>query len=502
MNILEQLRGEMLLSTRTGYQDWSSQYQSFADTWGSQSLPEALTSYGDRVLRGYLANSAVFGLMSTRTSFFSEAKFKWRRLADKRIWGDTSLEVLELPWPNGSTSDLLMRMLQDADFAGTAYVRRTDDGFLERLRPDWVKVVSDYDPFGRLIVVGIMYQPGGQGAYVEYDSEDVAIWAPNPDPSSHFRGVSWVAASLPEIRNDESMRQHILSFFRHAATPNMIYKYGKKLKPEDREELQNLLDARTSGSENAGRTMILEDGAEAQVVGASFEAMAFTDLSQDQRGRLAHAAGIPSVLAGLTQGRTNFGNDYTPAVRFLADITMRPLWRSACSTLAQFVTVPAGSELWYDTTDVAALQSGEQEAAGVVQTQIAAVGSARQGGATYESAVLAVSANDITLLIPDPVMVSVQLQAQKAAAAPAEPPAEMAADDPKNPESPADVAQEQPARSAVELHVHVESPETVVNVDPPDVTVNMPTAPAATRSVRTVERDGNGDITRIVDEEG
>ena len=68
-------------------------------------------------------DGVVFGVILARLSLFSEAEFKFQRKADKSLYGTEALAILEDPWPNGSTGELLARMEQDVSMAGNAYIR-------------------------------------------------------------------------------------------------------------------------------------------------------------------------------------------------------------------------------------------------------------------------------------------------------------------------------------------------------------------------------------------
>jgi hypothetical protein len=90
----------------------------------------------------YQNSGVVFGVVLARLSLFSEAEFKYQDLKDKHLFGTPDLSILETPWPGATTGDLLARMEQDVSLAGNAFIRRVDDTQLERLRPEWVTIVS------------------------------------------------------------------------------------------------------------------------------------------------------------------------------------------------------------------------------------------------------------------------------------------------------------------------------------------------------------------------
>jgi hypothetical protein len=113
----------------------------FTTTYGDPGNEPILPQLMPAAHGAYCSNAIVFGAILARLMLFSEAEFKFRGLTDKKLFGTQDLQVLEYPWPNGTTGELLARMIQDADLAGNAYVWNAGDQ-LVRLRPDWVTIVS------------------------------------------------------------------------------------------------------------------------------------------------------------------------------------------------------------------------------------------------------------------------------------------------------------------------------------------------------------------------
>jgi hypothetical protein len=65
--------------------------------------------------------------------------------------------------------------------------------------------------------------------------------------------------------------------------------------------------------------------------------------------------------------------------------------------------IPArGVDLWFDPSDIAALQAAETEKAQVMQVESAALLTLTQSGFTRESSVAFMSSGDISQLVPDP----------------------------------------------------------------------------------------------------
>lgn len=399
--------------------------------YGSNSSRETIEpTFESYTLNAYYSNAVVFGVIRTRLALFSEATFKYRRLSDKKLYGDPSLSLLEQPWPGGSTGELLARMEQDVSLAGNAYIRNCGD-YLERLRPDWVVIVSivDTDPNGysRRQVVGYLFEPHDPDRpKVEfYPVEQVAHWSPIPDPLANFRGMSWLTPVVKEIAADVAMTEHREAFYRNAATPNLILKYKSKLDPTQVERIASQINARHGGPKNAFRTMVLDEGADPMVVGSALNEDGFAQIQAAGENRIAVAAGVPSIVAGLKEGlnAATLAN-YSEAMRAMADLTTRPNWRSACAALQSLLKVPSGAQLWYDTSDISALQAGEKDQAEALQIQAATANSLVQAGYEPDSIALFIPSGDWSLL-KHSGLYSVQLQppgTQQPPAAPSQPP--------------------------------------------------------------------------------
>ncbi len=365
----------------------------------------------------YSGSAVVFGVILARLSLFSEAEFKFQRLTDKALFGNESLSLLENPWPGGTTGELLARMEQDASLAGNAYIRNVGGEQLERLRPDWVTIVSEVvtasDGTEVRQVTGYAYDPPALEERLPdfYPVDEVAHWSPIPDPMANFRGMSWLTPVLREVDADVQMTDYKRAYLENAATPNMVIRYSEKIGEEKLKRFSRMLHARHGGVDNAFRTMILDEGADVTVLGNTFEQMAFAAVQAAGENRIAVAGGVPAIVAGLKEGleAATYSN-YGLAMRRFADLTMRPNWRSACGALAKLVDVPAGSRLWFDTVDIAALQEGEKERADTMQVLAAAASAFITAGYTPESIKAALAASDVTLLVHSG-LVSVQLQA-------------------------------------------------------------------------------------------
>jgi HK97 family phage portal protein len=372
--------------------------QSYADGGVERILPE-FRSYAQD---GYADNGIVFSVILARLMLFSEAQFKFQDLSSKRLFGTPELSKLETPWPGGTTGELLARMEQDASLAGNAFIRDAGDR-LERLRPDRVGIVLGERPDGAYEPIGYEYDRDGTGLGSMnefYVVDDVAHWSPIPDPLAQYRGMSWLTPVVREINSDKAMTEHKKQFFDNAATPNLLIKYQRKLNREQVDTIRERWQARYGGPTGSWKTAILDEGADIQVLGASFEQMAFTAVQAAGENRIAAAGGVPGIVVGLKEGldAATYSN-YEQAMRRFADITMRPNWRSAAASLAKLVNVPANARLWYDVTDIAALRQGEKDRAETAQIMSLAAGELIRSGYDPSTVGPALSAGDFSLLV-------------------------------------------------------------------------------------------------------
>jgi phage portal protein BeeE len=371
---------------------------------------EIEASFAGYVEAAYKRNGVVFACMLVRLLLFSEARFQFRRLSNGRpgnLFGTSDLQLLETPWPNATTGDLLTRTIQDADLGGNSYWTRrapTRPGgrpSLKRLRPDWVTIVAGSQSDSELDaeLIGYLYHPGGRGSGTDPVAllpENVAHFAPIPDPEASYRGMSWLTPIVREVLADGAATTHKQQFFENGATPNMVVKLGPEVSsPEVFEKWVDVIEDRHAGVANAYRTLYLAAGQESTVVGSHPEQIDFKVTQGAGETRIAAAAGVPPVIVGLSEGlQSATYSNYGQARRRLADGTMRPLWRNVAGSLATLVTVPAGAELWYDDRDIPFLQEDRKDAAAIQQTQAQTIRTLVDAGYEPDSVIAAVAAED------------------------------------------------------------------------------------------------------------
>jgi hypothetical protein len=216
--------------------------------------------------------------------------------------------------------------------------------------------------------------------------------------------MSWLTPVYRDIAGDDGLTQYKVRYLENAASPNLLIRYAQKLQPGTVDSVRERMHARHGGVNNAFKTLVLDQGADVTVIGNSLAQMDFSNVSSAGAERILAAAGVPGVLVGLEPLR-GAGRGYQESMGKFANLFARPEWRSVCGALAQIVDVPAGNRLWFDTTDIAALQDGEMEKGQAALVRAQAVLALNQAAKyTPDSIVSAVDAGDLTLLkpLPDP----------------------------------------------------------------------------------------------------
>ncbi|MGD9693924.1 MAG: phage portal protein [Phycisphaerales bacterium] len=438
-NLLRRLTGSSAEARMTmdGYIGLVNEYgynPSIEQSWAGNNKAEPIgSSFVGYASSGFMSNGVVSTCMNRRQFAFSSMRLRFQRLRDGKpsdMFGTPALRLLETPGPGETTQDMLSRMIQDADLAGNSYqvldtpltrLGGDDQSSIIRLRPDWVEIVAKrrYRPDGQLgwQRVGYIYTEGGKHSgndWVTLGLDEVAHFAPIPDPLADFRGMSWLTPVVREIENDSLMTRHKRRFFENGATPNMIIKHPAGADRDKVLDFQKRLDAENSGTNNAYKTLNLYPGADATVVGANMQQLDFKSVQGAGETRIAAAAMVPPVIAGLSEGlqgsSLNDGN-FSAARRLFVDGTMHPLWQNAAGSLSTIIKAPGpDTRLWYDADDIPFLREDEKDAAEITQVRAATVASLLQAGYTPESVAKFMQTPDDFRVLVHSGLYSVQLQ--------------------------------------------------------------------------------------------
>lgn len=404
------------------YRNLGDQMQGFM-TFGASSLGVKENIEDDFlsvVQKAYKQSGPVFACILARAMPFSEARFQFQHLENGRptdLWGTNALSLLENPWTNGTTGELLWKMEQFASLAGNFFAtpvmgRRTGKTRIRVLRPDWVTIVSGvYDdpeasPYDLdAEVLGYIYQPFGTRVPdpVFITPERMIHYSPIPDPEAQWRGMSWITPLVDEIMGDRWAQKHKTKFFENGTVASMAVVYEGTRPPEKIREFRKIFDESYAGADNAYRVIHMGGGADIKALGAGMQHLDFSALSGSAETRIAAAAGVGSIIARFSEGMDgsslNSGN-YNSAKRQYADMTLRPLWRTTSASLSKpaIVVVPGGSRLWYDVRDIEFLKEDRKDAAEILTVNATTMRTLVEAGWKPDDVVKAVSDGNLASL--------------------------------------------------------------------------------------------------------
>lgn len=363
----------------------------------------------------------VLSCMVIRAMTFSEVRFSFQRLGSGRaardLFGTQDLQILEAPWPGGSTGELLARAEFDVSRYGNSYWWKSPEGLLV-----W------QDPTKMKILTGDVEGPSGKKAgsrLLAYQTQDtvgqpeetflpneLVHYRPVPDPEHPFRGLSWLSGLMPDISSDIDITDYKRGFLQNAAVPSLVVQFTGNMSQDAFNAFRDKMEASHTGPQSAFKTLYLGAGADVKTVGSNWSEMELATTQAHGEVRIAAAAGVYPAIVGIAEGlkgsALNTGN-YAAVRRRFSDITMRPLWRSACAAFSTAVSTPSGSRLWYDDRDVMFLQADLGDAAKTRQADAATITALCNAGFDPDTVVEAVSTGDWSGLEHLGVL-SVQLQ--------------------------------------------------------------------------------------------
>lgn len=381
----------------------------------------------------YKGDSIIFGAIDRRQQVFSQGRFQWQEFRSGTpgdFFGSPELGLLEEPWPNGTTGELLSLMELDASLAGNFYATICDDAGrfgrsatgpgrrIVRMRPDWVTIVIDapsgnpYNLDAR--VAAYLYEPkvGGPGVApptpVTLLPSEVCHYSPKPDPVGRFRGMSWITALIEEITADKAATRHKGRFFKNGATPNMAIKFDKDTAPEAFQEFVSGFNASHQGADNAYKTLFLAGGADIVPLSVDFRQLDLKITQGAGETRMAVVGGVPAVILGISEGlqgsSLNAGN-FQAAKRLFAETTMADLWNKAAASWMSVIDRPVvagrrvtGARLAVDGRHIPFLSENATDQAEIRTRDAATVRSLVDVGYEPDAAVEYVTSNDLKRL--------------------------------------------------------------------------------------------------------
>jgi HK97 family phage portal protein len=255
---------------------------------GTQTQPKE--SYSDLAREGYQENAIVYRCINEISNGASAVKFHLMR-GDQPIDDHPLIDLLMKPNPINSQSEFFQEVYSYLLLSGNSYILKTgpDNRLpteLHTLRPDRMRIV----PSKREIPDAYQYVVNGQvsASYQvntstgESDVKQIKLFNPLND---HY-GLSPLKAASVDIDQHNLANKHNVMLLMNGARPSGAVVYRPKdeqgtmtmLTDSQREQLRNDLSKRFEGSQNSGRTMILEGDFDYKEMGLTPKDMDFTGM--------------------------------------------------------------------------------------------------------------------------------------------------------------------------------------------------------------------------------
>ena len=147
---------------------------------------------------------------------------------------------------------------------------------------------------------------------------------------------------IRDVQGDDGMTAFKIRYLQNDATPNMVIRYAQRLQPGTVDAIRERVQARYGGPENAGKTLVLDQGADLDAGGQQPVAR-WTSARCRRSARSGSWRRARCRVSWSASSRCAApGRGYQESMQKLANMWARPQWRSVCGALSQIVDVPGG----------------------------------------------------------------------------------------------------------------------------------------------------------------
>lgn len=277
------------------------------------------------------------------------------------------LELLEAPNPAQSGDEFLQTLVSHRLTGGNAFVlgNGLDTGKkvtgLQLLNPAKVKV----EPGTSIFPARYEYKPGNEAISYPVDQvngRSAVLHLKTFNPLDHWVGMSPLLAAAYAVDIHNAGQQWNKRLLDNDARPSgaMVVKDGEgkpaTLSEEQYRRLKDEIEAKYSGSGNAGRPMLLEGGLEWQQMSVSPKDMDFLNAKNAAATDIGLVYGVPPQLLGIP-GANTFANYEQANLSFWTD-TVIPLLKTILEGFNRWLVPLYGENLflWYDENAIDALE--------------------------------------------------------------------------------------------------------------------------------------------------
>ena len=323
--------------------------------------------YQDLAKEGYMKNAVVFRCVNEIAKGASSVPFLLKS-GDNIVEQHPLIDLLDRPNPLQSNSEFFNALYGYLMLSGNAYLLKVGSEVgapreLHLLRPDRIEIKEgkthiptqyDYKLNGQ---VEASYAVDQETGFSEL--KHIKLWNPLDD----YYGCSPLSAAAVEVDQHNMASNHNISLLNNGARPSgaVVFKprddagFAVNLTDSQRQQLLTDLNQRFSGSNNAGRPMLLEGDFDWKEMGLSPKDMDFLSLKHLSATEIAMCFGVPSQLVGVPDAQT-YAN-VAEARLALYEETIIPFLRKVESDINEWLVPLFGDnlEFSYDVGVIPAL---------------------------------------------------------------------------------------------------------------------------------------------------
>ena len=272
--------------------------------------------YQDLAKEGYLKNAIVYRCVNEISKGAGSVSYMVKN-GDVQVENHPLIDLLNRPNPLQSNTEFFNSLFGFLLLSGNAYILKvgSDVGTpreLHLLRPDRVNIKGAGKPIpdryeymvnGRIQNIFPIDPDTGNS-----ELKHIKLWNPLDD----YYGLSPLQAAAEEVDQHNLSSQHNINLLNNGARPSgaVVFKpkddqgFSVNLSESQRQQLLTDLNNRFSGSQNAGRPMLLEGDFDWKEMGLSPKDMDFINLKHMSATDIALCFGVPNQLVGVPDSQT------------------------------------------------------------------------------------------------------------------------------------------------------------------------------------------------------
>lgn len=307
----------------------------------------------------YVKNVIANRCISIITKSASSVPIKIRNKKTKQVIEEHKiLNLLKKPNPSSNKNIFFETIYSHKLIAGNIYIRMIKNNQnipqeLYILRPDRITILAGNTD----IPLAYKYKFNSTETIFKVDQltgESDILHIKNFNPINDWYGLSQVEPASYSIDQHNEASKWNQAILQNGAKPSgaLIVKNDNFLTNDQFTRLKEQLNNEFSGSENAGKPMLLEGGLDWKEISLSPKEMDFLEMKHSTARDIALSFGVPSQLIGIP-GDNTYSN-MSEARLFLWEQTILPNIDIILSSLNNWLTplFDTNIELFYDKNDI------------------------------------------------------------------------------------------------------------------------------------------------------